>query len=92
MEAAGVVEVDGARLDYFSEGTGLPVLVLNGRYYPRTFSSAIREQLQLIFFDTRVFIPLATPTNLDRITMDRFVEDIEAVRQALGLEQVAKIC
>ena len=88
VNSEGIITVDGIDLRYKIEGTGKPVLVLNGSGLIPVLSEKLREQCQLIFVDTRSFIPIETPTNLDSWTMDTYVDDIETVRKALNLEKV----
>lgn len=88
-QLSGEVTVNGATLSYSSEGTGIPVLVLNGSLYTKVFSPALKEHVQLIYVDTRCFIRLDTPDDMSSITMETFVEDIEEVRRSLGLDQIA---
>ena len=88
-EDTGVVEVEGARLQYRIEGQGPPCLVVGSSiYYPRAFSPGLRDHLRLIFVDLRHFAvcdPAVTP---GRITIDTYAGDIERVRQTLELGDV----
>jgi len=88
MKSEGIITVDGIDLHYKIEGTGKPIIVPNGSILSPTLSAKLREQCQLIFVDTRSFIPIETPANLDSWTMDTFVDDIETIRKALKLEKV----
>ena len=88
IEQEGIITVDGIDLHYKIEGTGTPIIVTNGWILTSTFSEKLREQCQLIFVDTRSFIPIETPSNLDSWTMDTYVDDIETIRKALKLERV----
>ena len=88
IEPEGIITVDGIDLHYKVEGTGTPILVLNGSIIGPTLSEKFQEQCQLIFVDTRSFIPIETPSNLDSWTMDTYVDDIETIRKELKLEKV----
>lgn len=56
MERQGKIVIDGFELLYRMEGKGTPVLVVGSAvYYPRLFSPALGEQVQLIFIDHRGF-------------------------------------
>jgi len=88
IEPEGIVTVDGIDLHYKIEGTGTPIIVPNGSILTTTLSEKLREQCQLIFVDTRSFIPIETPSNLDSWTMDTYVDDIETIRKALKLEKI----
>ncbi len=94
----GVVNVGGAHLRYRIEGKGQPCLVVGSSVcYPRVFSQDLRRHLQLIFVDLRHFVdprelPSADPSfDLNRISLDTYADDIEQVRQALGLGDVVVI-
>ena len=86
---AGIVEVDGAALRYRIEGDGPSCLVIGSSvYYPRTFSPKLREHLELAFVDLRHFAasdPTFTP---EMVSIDSYADDIERVRETLGLEDV----
>jgi len=88
IKSEGIIAVEGIELHYKIEGTGKPILVLNGSLFPPIFSEKLREQCQLIFVDTRCFIPIETPSNLASWTIETYVDDIETIRKALKLEKV----
>lgn len=85
---SGSVEVEGATLRYVIEGTGTPVLVVGSAvYYPRTFSQRLRASCRLAFVDLRHFAENDGTLSPDRITVERYVEDIESARTTLGFER-----
>jgi len=87
---SGAVNVDGFEFTYSIEGTGIPCMVVGSKiFWPRTFSSELRKHLKLIFVDSRFFTPSEKPIELDALTMDTFVDDVEQIRKALGLENMA---
>ena len=88
VKPEGIITVDRIDLHYKIEGTGTPIIVPNGSILRPTLSEKLREQCQLILVDTRSFIPIETPSNLDSWTMDTYVDDIETIRKALKLEKV----
>jgi proline iminopeptidase len=88
VKSEGIITVDGIDLHYKIEGTGKPIIVPNGSILSPTLSAKLRDQCQLIFVDTRCFIPIETPANLGSWTMDTLVDDIETIRNALKLEKV----
>lgn len=84
--SSGFIERDGFKLSYTIEGTGKPALVIGSAlYYPRTFSQNLRNHLQLIFMDHRGFAP-STVTDTKHFELDILLDDIEAMRQHLKLE------
>jgi len=84
------VSVDGYKLSYVIEGSGIPCLVIGSAiYYPRTFSQELRQHFKFIFTDNRGFVPTDAPVNLEKITVDMFIDDAEQIRKALD---IPKIC
>jgi proline iminopeptidase len=83
-DKAGIVEVEGAHLGYRIEGRGQPCLVVGSSvYYPRVFSQALRQHLQLVFVDLRHFAAASDPSfTPDRISSDTYADDIEHARGA----------
>lgn len=91
-DSAGVVAVEGAQLGYRLEGHGQPCLVVGSSvYYPRVFSQGLRQQLQLVFVDLRHFAASDPRFQLEQISIETYPDDIERVRQLLGLGDVVVI-
>lgn len=85
----GSVRVNGASLRYVIEGSGIPTLVIGSAiYYPRTFSRRLREALCMAFIDVRHFAETDPLFSLDRISLDTYTDDIEAVRRQLGFQRI----
>ena len=93
----GALEVDGAQLRYWTVGSGANVIVLHGG--PGLGSGYLMSGLTMPDFPPEGFrwvvydqrgsgrsTGAETPANLN---IDRFVEDLEAVRAASGQEKVA---
>ncbi len=88
-EQQGSISVDGFELGYSIEGTGPNALVIGTAvYYPRTFSAHLRDHLRLIFVDHRGFGKATVPYSNASFELNVLVDDIETVRQALGLNKV----
>ena len=88
----GTVRVGGADLQYVREGHGDPVLVIgSATYYPKAFSRQLRNHFDLIFADSRHFVPSYAPASeqLETLTLDTFADDVDAVRRHLGVEHMA---
>jgi proline iminopeptidase len=89
VERQGKIVIDGFELLFRMEGRGTPVLVVGSAvYYPRLFSPALREQVQLIFIDHRGFAKAPDSYERKDYTFDHIIDDIEIMRQQLGLEDV----
>ena len=56
-------------------------------FYGRALPAALREDLELIFVELRHFVPLADGFDSSKINFDLYAEDIEALRQAAGVER-----
>lgn len=84
MENIGSIHIDGFHLRYLSEGLGPDVLVIGSSiYYPRSFSQNLRKFLRLHFIDYRGF---AQGPQIE-LTFDTLLDDIEHIRQKLGLKK-----
>ncbi|MFX0209940.1 MAG: alpha/beta fold hydrolase [Candidatus Hodarchaeota archaeon] len=88
----GVITIEGISHTYVREGSGKPIAVIGSAiYYPKAFSSSLKEQFELVFIDLKHFIPLYNPPKeeLEKVTLEDFVDDLEAAREELGLEKPA---
>jgi len=89
---AGTISAGPFRLPYRIEGTGHPTIVIGSfRYYQRAFSQNLRDHLQLVFMDHRGFAPSPGPVDTSEFELEKLVDDVECLRQHLGLERVAVI-
>ncbi len=86
----GYVEVDGGRLFFKSMGSGDPIVVLHGgpgfdhrQFLPYIWRLA--EHHQVILFDQRGTGLSSGPVDSESISIDSFIDDIEAVRKAFGI-------
>ena len=88
---SGYVTVDGTKLGYLIEGKGIPCVVIGAtKNWPRkTFSEELRKHIKFIFMDNRAFVPPDEPVDIDKITMDTAVDDVELLRKKLGFEKIA---
>ncbi|GAA0569726.1 alpha/beta hydrolase [Caenispirillum bisanense] len=75
-------------LSFGVEGQGVPTLVIGSAvYYPRTFSADLRRHLRLAFVDHRGYGGTTGGYGADDITLDRVIEDMEALRRHLDLDE-----
>ncbi|ETZ04348.1 alpha/beta fold hydrolase [Holospora undulata] len=74
------------------DGSG-PVAIVIGshKYYPRTFSENLKSKLKIICADTRGFVPASPNHTEDDFTVDKLVQDIEAMRVSLGADKIILI-
>lgn len=87
---SGVVDTGGASLHYVREGVGPPIVVIgSAKLYPRWFSQQLRQRFELIFVDSRHFVPTYRPSEqeLDGLTLEAFADDVEAMRAHCGVDK-----
>ncbi|MDX7996264.1 alpha/beta fold hydrolase [Bacillus subtilis] len=89
MERAGICHSDGFDLAYRIEGEGAPILVIGSAvYYPRLFSSDIKQKYQWVFIDHRGFAKPKRELRAEDSRLDAVLADIERMRTFLQLEDV----
>lgn len=84
----GILSLDGVEFRYVREGKGPPIVVIgSSAYHPRAFSPALRKHFELVFVDSRHFIPSYQPSEeeLESLTLETFADDIEALRAHLEI-------
>ncbi len=90
----GTVEVDGHKLKYIRRGQGNPIIVVgSSEYYSKAFSKDLEKRFELIFIDSRHFVPDCYPTEeeLEKIDFSTFSSDIEIFRKHLNLNKFGLI-
>lgn len=94
IQSEGFKEINGTKLYYKSIGKGPPIFVLHGgpggshRYF-LPHIEALAENHQLIFFDQRGTGLSDGKLILTSVSIEQFVEDIEALRVSFGFEKVS---
>jgi len=84
----GTVKVAGFDVPYVIEGTGRPCIVYSLlEYHRRAFSDRFKHELRCAFVQARFAIPGAPADPAHPFTVDAAVEDLEAVRSALGMSR-----
>jgi proline iminopeptidase len=89
----GVLEINGTSLFYKTKGSGDPVVVLHGgpgfdhrQFLP--FIWELAEHHKVILFDQRGTGLSSGPVDAEAISIDTFIADIEAIREAFGIEEM----
>ena len=93
-DSQGVIESDGIQFKYVRQGKGEPLLVVGSSvYYPRAYSDSLRDNYEMIFIDSRHFIPNYSPTDQDLTSIDltTWADDLEMARKKLNLDKVTVI-
>ncbi len=84
----GTLTVDGFQLNYRIEGEGIPVIIIGSSiYYPRVFSKNLCASLKMIFTDHRGFGKAIQSVNNADFELNKLVDDVEVLREKLGLTQ-----
>jgi len=85
---SGIVNIDGFELTYSIEGTGVPCMVIDDPpLMKRVLSSDLRNHFKFIFMDSRYSAQYDKTFDVDKITLDTFLDDIDEVRKTLGIEK-----
>lgn len=89
----GLLSLDDARLYYEVVGSGDPIIVVHGgpgldHAYLQPGLNVLARSNTLIYYDQRGTGRSTAELTPEAINMNAFVEDIDALRQALGYERV----
>lgn len=90
VSKSGAVNSAGVELRYTREGQGQSIVVIGtATYYPRAFSAKLRQEYELIFVDSRHFVPSYLPSKdeMDVVSFETLADDLEAVRVHLGIDE-----
>jgi len=92
MNSVLSIALDNFQLKISREGSGRRAIVIGShKYYPRVFSENLKSKLELICLDTRGFAPyVASQTQAD-FTVDKIMQDIEALQVKLANQQSAGV-
>jgi proline iminopeptidase len=94
--AEGLKDINGTQLYYKAMGKGEPLFVLHGgpggshRYF-LPHMEQLADQYQLVFYDQRGTGLSNGRLDLKAISIDQFVEDLEALRVAFGFDKISLI-
>jgi proline iminopeptidase len=90
----GILSLDDARLFYEVVGSGAPIIVVHGgpgldHRYLRPGLDALAVRHTLVYYDQRGTGRSSASLDPATINLDAFVADVDALREALGFEQVS---
>ena len=89
---SGIIRSGKFNLEYRIEGTGPTAIVIGfPTYYSRIFSENLRSHLRIVFVDHRGSAASPGPVERAEFDLERLIEDIELVRENLGLGRVIAI-
>jgi proline iminopeptidase len=87
---SGVLNINGTPHPYLTEGTGLTCIVTGpAPLHPPLWSDRLKQRIRFVFVDFKNSWNAESPRNVEKITMDSLVDEIDQVRNALGLDKVA---
>ena len=79
---------DGTKLSYLIEGEGYPcIVVTEGELLSKTLSTEIKKHFKFIFINARMNV--ANPGDVNKITFEVLVDDVEQIRKALNIDKVS---
>ena len=89
----GLIPVNGTRLFVHREGSGEPAIVIHGgpvldHSYLEPYLAPLGDELELVFYDQRLSGRSDGVVDSTSVRLGTFVDDIEALREALGLGRV----
>ena len=87
QEISGVLDVPGSLFEYTAEGRGVPCVVFTGseNIGNQLYTDELRRHIMFIHADPAKL----GPEELETLTLERVTEDIEKVRNALGVDKIA---
>ena len=89
-QTSGIVPVEGAELHYVIEGEGTPCIVLgHSGSARRILSQELRDHFRFVFVDLRHDARSRSSMEISKVTLDTYLDDIDQVRRALGLDVTA---
>jgi len=90
----GKIELNGIQFNYVRQGSGDHAIVIGSSvYYPKAFSDSLKSKFDMIFVDSRHFLPNYNPSDkeLAALNLTTWAEDIEAARIKLNLGKIILI-
>jgi proline iminopeptidase len=83
-----IVLNDGTKLTYFIEGEGYPcIVVTEGELLANAISKELKSHFKFIFVNARMNVK--DPGDIDKITFNVLIDDVEQIRQVLKLGKVS---
>lgn len=89
----GYKSVNGTRLYYQTIGSGEPLMIVHGgplldHGYLAPYLKPLADRYRLIFFDQRLSGRSSSEVDSSEVTLDYFVEDMEALRKAFRVDSM----
>jgi len=89
----GIKEINGTELYYKVVGQGEPILIIHGgpglnHKYLFPNLQFLTDKYQLIFYDQRASGKSSLTLDSNSVTIDNFIQDIDELRDAFGIEKL----
>jgi proline iminopeptidase len=89
---SGVLTINGTPHPYLAEGSGLTCIVVGPALsYVPLFSDALKQRIRFVFVDFKHTWSAESAGPMQTITMDTLVDEVDQVRNGLGLDRVCLI-
>ena len=90
--SSGVITIGGTPHPYHTEGSGVTCIVTGlAPFFPQQFSDRLKQHIRFVYVDFKNSWGAESPRDLQKITMDSLVDEVDQVRKALGLEKVCVV-
>jgi proline iminopeptidase len=89
---SGVMTIGGTSHPYHTEGSGVTCIVTGfAPFFPQQFSDRLKQHIRFVYVDFKNSWGAESPRDLQKISMDSLVDEIDQIRTALGLEKVCVV-
>lgn len=90
---SGTKEINGTQLYYKTVGQGEPILIIHGgpglnHNYLFPYLIPLADKHQLIFYDQRVCGQSSIDVDINSITLENFIKDIDDLRESFGIKKI----
>lgn len=92
LRSSGVLTIGGTPHPYLAEGSGPTCIVVGlASSYPQLYSDRLKQQLRLVYIDFKNTWNAESPRDVEKISMDLLVDEIDQARTGLGLDKTCLI-
>ena len=89
---SGVIDLGGVPHPYMIEGKGETCLIVGpGSQYPPLLSDRLKQSLRFLFVDFKRTWTAPQGTDISKIGLQTMVDEVEAVRQAFGIDRLCLV-
>src|SRR5262245_2760704 len=89
---SGVLTLSGTPHPYLAEGSGVTCVVVGlAPSYPPLFSDRLKERIRFVYVDFKNSWNAESPRDVEKITMDSLVDEVDQVRRGLLLDKICVV-